>query len=249
MREVLALIEKRKQELTKLAFFDFLQDTNIDPKQRLAWAPCFAFFAMDFRDFNKDILRKEPATDKIQEMINLHTYEDARHWVWFLQDIKLLQLDHSINFTDTLRFLWGEETQKIRQFSRNLFALCTFEEDVLMKLAIIESIEAMGFVFSFATAQVTNELRQITKQHYPYFGESHHAVEQGHLQADMENVENFIENIQLTQEQQEKAFTLVNRVFADFTDVCNEMVTFAKTHSYHQPFTTKMKIKQAVISA
>jgi hypothetical protein len=39
-----------------------LQDKSIDPRQRLAWAPTFAPFAMSFKDFNRTILRKEPAT-------------------------------------------------------------------------------------------------------------------------------------------------------------------------------------------
>lgn len=248
MKEVLALIEKKKQELTQLPFFTFLEDTSVDPMQRLSWAPAFAFFAMDFKDFNRCVLRKEPATTKIQEMINAHSYEDGRHWVWFLQDIKLLGLNYPMNFTDTLKFLWGEETQKVRQFSHNLFAMCTFEDDILMKLVMIESIEAMGYVFSFATAQVTKELQQITKKHYPYFGESHHAVEQGHIQVDgdIDNVENFLESMQLTEEQEKKAVIMVNKVFADFTDVCNEMVVFTQKHSYYQPFAKVSNIKPMV---
>ncbi|MCP6758962.1 MAG: hypothetical protein NHB32_09400 [Fischerella sp. CENA71] len=242
MKQVLALIEKKKQEFAQTPFIKFLQDKSIDPRQRLAWAPAFAPFAMSFKDFNRLILYKEPANNKLQEMINQHTNEDGRHWVWFVQDMKLMGYDYSINFTDILKFLWGKETQKVRQMAYNLFAICSFEDDILMKLTIIESIEATGNVALFEIAQVAKELQQITKQHYSYFGESHYAKETGHIQADMDHLEHFIENIQLTEAQSEKAFTLVEKVFADFTEAMNEMLVFAQKHPYDKLFTTTSSI-------
>lgn len=249
MKEVLAFIEKKKQEFAQTPFMKFLQDKSIDPRQRLAWAPAFAFFAMSFKDFNRTVLRKEPADSQLQEMINQHSYEDGRHWVWFLQDMKLMAYDNPINYTDTLKFLWSEETIKVRQMAYDLFAICTFEEDILMKLAIIESIEATGNVALYEIAQVAKELQQITKQHHPYFGESHYAKESGHIQADMDNVEHFVESIQLTEPQKEKAFLLVEKVFADFTEAMNEMLAFAQKHSYDQPFITTGNIKQSKTAA
>lgn len=236
MKEVTAFIEKKKHEFAQTPFMEFLKDKSIDPRQRLAWAPAFAPFAMSFKDFNKTVLRKELVTGKLQEMINQHSYEDGRHWVWFLQDMKVMGYDYSINFTDTLKFLWGEETIKVRQMAYDLFALCTFEEDVLMKLVVVESIEATGNVALYEIAQVAKELQSITKQHHPYFGESHFAKETGHIQADMDDVEDFIESIELTEAQQKKAFMLVEKVFADFTEAMNEMLVFAQKHPYNQPF-------------
>lgn len=245
MKEVLAFIEKKKQEFAQTPFMKFLQDKSIDPRQRLAWAPAFAPFAMSFKDFNRKILRKEPADSIIQEMINQHSYEDGRHWVWFLQDMKLMGYDHPISYTDTLKFLWGEETIKVRQMAYDLFAICTFEEDILMKLVVVESIEATGNVALYEIAQVAKEIQQITKQHHPYFGESHYAKETGHIQAEMDDVEHFVESIQLTEAQREKAFTLVEKVFADFTEAMNEMLVFAQKHPYDQPFTTTDNIRLA----
>lgn len=249
MKEVLALIEKKKQEFAQTPFIKFLQDKSIDPRQRLAWAPAFAPFAMSFKDVNRLVLRKEPATSKLQKMINQHTYEDGRHWVWFLQDLKLMGYDYSINFTDTLKFLWGEETQKVRSMAYNLLAMCNFESDLHMKLAIIESVEATGNVALFEIAQVAKELQQITKQHHPYFGESHFAKESGHIQSEMDDVEHFVESIQLTESQREKAFSLVEKVFKDFTEAMHEMLEFAEKHPYNEPFTTTGNLKQSRTTA
>lgn len=244
MKEVLDFIETKKQELAQTEFMKFLQDKSVNPRQRLAWAPAFAPFAMIFKDFNRMVLRREPANSELQEMINQHSYEDGHHWVWFLQDMKLMGYNSPINYTDTLKFLWSEENIKVRQMAYNLFAICALEEEILMKLVVIESIEATGNVALFEVSQVAKELKEITKQHHPYFGASHFAKETGHIQADMDSVEHYIENIQLTKTQKEKAMILVEKVFADFTESMNEMLTFAQQHAYDQPFITMGNIKQ-----
>jgi AraC-like DNA-binding protein len=238
MKEVLVFIEKKKQEFARTPFMKFLQDKSIDPRQRLAWMPAFAHFAMSFKDFSRTVLRKEPSDSKIQEIINQHSYKDGRYWAWFLKDMKLTGYDNPINYTDALKFLWGEETIKVRQMAYGLFAICTFEEDILMKLVVVESIEATLNVALYEIAQIAKELQQITKQHHPYFGGSHFAKETGQIQAEMDDVEYFVENIQLTAAQKEKAFVLVEKVFVDFTESMGEVMMFAQKHSNNQHFTT-----------
>jgi hypothetical protein len=61
----------------------------------------------------------------------------------------------------------------------------------------------------------------------------------------MDDVEHFVESIQLTEAQREKAFALVEKVFADFSESMNEMLVFAKKHPYDKPFTTTGNIKQS----
>jgi len=249
MEEVLALIEEKKHEFAQIPFMKFLQDKSIDPRQRLAWAPALAPFAMSFKDFNTNAVRKEPPDSKLQEILNQHSYEDGRHWIWFLQDMKIMGHDNPINYTHILKFLWGEETQKVRQMVYDLFAICSIEQDILMKLVIVECIEATGNVALFEISQVAKELEQITKQHYPYFGESHYAKESGHIQASMDDVEDYLKSIQLTKPQKKKAFTLVEKVFADFTEAMDEMLVFAQKHPYDQPFTTTRNINQSRTAA
>lgn len=238
MKEILEYIQTKKQEFAQSPFIQFLQDKSIHPRQRLAWAPCLTHFAMCFKDFNQLTLRKEPTTHRIQQMINQHTREDGRHWKWFLQDMKLLGFDNPYNFTDTLKFVWGEETKNVRLMTYNLFGMCSFEDDLLMKLVIIESIEVTGNVALYETGLVAEELKQITNQHYPYFAHSHYAVESGHIQADMDidQIENFLQEIQLTKEQKEKAFILVDKVFSDFLIATNEMLDFAKKFNADKSF-------------
>ena len=51
----------------------------------------------------------------------------------------------------------------------------------------------------------------------------------------MDDIENFLEGIQLTDTQKKKAFILVDRVFSDFLNATNEMLDFAKKYRLDNP--------------
>lgn len=228
MKRVLALIEKKKQEFAQLPLFQFMQDKSIDPRQRLAWAACYAPIGMGFTDLSKYVFRKEPPDSKIQEIINNHTYEDETHYVWFLEDLEKLGFNQSQKFSDFLKFIWSKETEKTRQVVFQI-GLCGFQADPFMALAVIETIEATGNVIFTNTTQVAQELQQITKQTYRYFGQHHLNRETGHAMG-TNDVEQLLESMQLTEEQKTKAFELVEKVFEVVSESMNELLTYAENH-------------------
>jgi len=222
MKEVLAHIVKKKREFAKLPLFEYMRDTSIDPKQRLSWAPFLAPFVMDFRDLNKYDLRKESTTDVIQELINRHTYEDESHWIWFLEDLEKLELNESMKLTQSMKFLWGKETYRVRQVCHQI-ALHTFDKEPIVVLAGIEAIEETGNVTFDITSQVVEELNQITKKSYSYFGRKHLNMENGHAMG-TDNIQNILHEIVLTDEQKAKSLDLVEKVFELFTSAINELM-------------------------
>jgi hypothetical protein len=250
MKEVLELIQEKKEEFAKLPLFKFMQNSSIDPLKRVAWAPCLAPFAMHFKDLNALALREEPAATLLQEMINKHTYEDGRHWAWYLSDIEALQINFSMRFTDVLKFLWGKETEKTRQLCYDLYALCKLQKDPIIKLSVIESIEVTGTVALAALAQLGNELEQLTNKKFRYLSAYHLGVETGHIQGgtSYEETDNFLHTIQLTDEQIIKAFEAVNIVFHGFSESMNEMMEYAEKHSIENPY-PKMISTQAIVQA
>jgi hypothetical protein len=232
MKEVFALIEKEKEEFTHLPFFKFLQNENIELKQRLAWVPCFAPLAMSFGDLWKYVFRKEPAGCIVQEIINNHTYEDENHNKWFPEDIEELGFENSLNFSDSLNFLWGQETEKTRWVCQQI-AIDTFSADPIIVLVAIEAIEAIANITFFHTMQITQQLQKATGRNYRYFGDEHFNADDGHTTS--LDVEKLIGDIQLTPEQQVKAFEIIEKVFAVFRECYDELMIYAKKHSNKQP--------------
>lgn len=243
MKEVLSLIEKKKHELEQLPLLKLMDNDEIDPLQRLAWIPCLAPFAMNFGDLNKYVLRQEPTTSKIQQIINIHTYEDDHHWIWFLEDIKKLGLDYSIPFSDSLRFMWSKETHKTRLVCHKIGLLYTFNTEPILRLCISEAIEATGHVILYRTAQIAKILTEDSKLKYRYFGQSHFDVETGHPMG-TENVESFIASLEMTEDTKKTAFELVDAVFVAFTEMFHECMDYVNNHALERPYVKRVHKQQ-----
>ncbi|MBD2386495.1 hypothetical protein [Cylindrospermum sp. FACHB-282] len=228
MQEVLVYIENKKQEFAQLPLFDFMQDQTINPRQRLSFAPCMAHYIMSFGDLNKYVFRANESTDVLQMIINKHTIEDSKHWPWFLIDLEQLGFNPNWNFTQSLRFIWSEETKITRQIAYQVAAY-TLQADPVIKLAAIEALEAMGHVFLLETASIVCELQAITKKQYIYFGDTHLKVETGHTITSQEE-ETFLTEISLTASQRQQALDVVTKIFKIFSEWTNELLDYAQKH-------------------
>lgn len=226
MKEILELIASKQRIFAELPFFKFLRDRSIAPQKRLAFAPCFAPFVMGFGELNRAVFREE-SHDPIQLMINQHSREDDSHWIWFLEDLQKLKFDLSMNFSDALRFLWGDETHASRHLIYELYRY-TYQARPIQKLVIIEAVEATADVFLSATAQAARELQEITHQEYRYFGNLHLAIDTGHS-LHLSETQQFIENLELDTEVKQEAIEWVERVFQMFTDFFSVILEHTKT--------------------
>ncbi|WP_335199387.1 hypothetical protein [Nostoc sp.] len=232
MQQLLALIEEKKQEYAQLPLFNFMRDKSINARQRLVWAPCAAHFIMNFGELNKCFLRVEPTKDPIQVLINKHTYEDDHHWLWFLEDLKNLELDKSLKFSDALKFLWSEETKNARWLNYQLYRY-TSNATPIQKIVIIEVLEATGNIMFSNAAEVGREIKAITQKPCRYFADFHLNVETGHIMG-TSGIEQFLQDIQLSEESRQEAFELVENLFTVFTQFTNELLVYAKTHQIEQ---------------
>lgn len=232
MKPVLDRIQQRTREFSELPVFRYMADRSIDPAQRLALAPCMAHYVMTFADMNAHVLREEPARDRYQELVNVHTQEDASHWPWFAADLARLGLDRAFKFSEVLEFLWGDATVKSRLLSYEMCRL-SLGADSLHKLAIVECVEATGSVFLGVSAGIGEELRARSDQEYTYYGANHFSFESGHTMG-TDDVESELAAIPLTPEQRETLLALVDRVFALYTEFVGELFAYATAHPIEQ---------------
>jgi hypothetical protein len=226
MEELLALIKEKQQQHAQIPFYEYMRDTKINPNERLAFAPCFSYFVMSFCELNRDILRSEPTTDPIQELVNHHTYEDEDHWIWFLEDLKKLGYDESVKFTEALRFLWSDETRVQREVVRWMFAEGA-SASPLHRFVLIESIEAIADIFLEVTQAVTVELKILDGPDCCYFGNMHATVDSNHTMY-TPGSQSFLDKIQLTPEEKAEALRIIDKTFDMLTLVMSDLLAHVK---------------------
>ncbi|MBW4553451.1 MAG: hypothetical protein KME35_20405 [Aphanocapsa sp. GSE-SYN-MK-11-07L] len=224
MKTVLKKISEHKQAYYSLPLFLYMRDSSRTEEERLAFYPCMAHFTLSFGDLNKYILREEPATDVCQQRVNLHTYEDDHHWLWYLEDFSKLGFDHLCSPTTWMRFLWSEETRKTRILTYQLVALIS-KASAIERLAIIEAIEETGNVLFNTMLDLSKAIESRSGIELRYCGEFHFGLESGHS-VGSDHIE--IAEIPLDESTQANCLFLVEKVFELFEDWTHELLSHAK---------------------
>ncbi|AFZ04057.1 hypothetical protein [Calothrix sp. PCC 6303] len=235
MKEILDLVNQRKEEFAKAPFFEFMQDKNIDPRKKFVWVPYAAPFLMGFKDVFSYAIFEKHLTEPIHEHINRYATEESRHVLWYLQDLQKLGFNSSLKYADVLGFLWSSEIERIRHLSYDLIT-CANQKDIVLKLAVIDAVEATAYVGFSTFAEVTNELQKLTKHNYNYFGKAHSRAEteQKHIHG-FDEAESYLRGLKITQEQRIAAIELVECVFDIFNEFLDICLKLAKKYEQSQP--------------
>lgn len=225
MKRVMEVLDTRTAELASAPFFEFLRDETIEPRKRLAFAPCAAHFVMTFADLYSLVLREEPARDPYQELVNAHTREDENHWQWFLKDLEKLGQNPKLSFAETLRFVWSEETVQMRMLSYHMCRL-GLGADSIKKLVLVHAIEAAGKVTVSRVSEVGREFGVATGEKLVYLGPHHSDTESEHT-LEEDSVHRAIAEIELAPETARELVTVVDDSFRYFRSFIDEMHAFA----------------------
>ncbi len=228
MKDIVALIENKKQEFARLPLFEFIANKNIHPKQRLIFAPVLVPLAVELSDLNKYVLRESSSNNKVQELINKHTYTESYYWHWCLERLEKFGFNQSMSYGD-LQLLWGEETQKTRSLCSALERLA-FQAHPLQKLVLAEVLAGTATVFFEAVLQVARELQGIAKKEYVYVGGGYGVLE-NHRILNMPEMSQVLSEIKITDRERQQALELAENVFELFTEAMNELLEHAQTNS------------------
>ncbi|MEV0375362.1 hypothetical protein AB0I10_37295 [Streptomyces sp. NPDC050636] len=75
----------------------------------MSFAPCLGPFVIGFSDVGVFGLRDaNTPDDRLQQLVNAHTYEDDHHWRICLDDLDTLGCNTSLDLVSALRMLWGD---------------------------------------------------------------------------------------------------------------------------------------------
>lgn len=227
VRDVMRAIEEKTAIYESQPFFAYLRDTSIDPQRRLGFAPSAAHYILTFTDFCEHVLREEPAKDRLQEIVNQQTYEEAEHSQWFITDLAKLGQDPLMRFSDALKFIWSDATIKSRMLSYRLCRLA-MGADSLRKLVLVHCIEATADVTIKHVMMVGKEWTAGTGQALEFFGDTHENAEEHHGIWG-EALETVVQDIRLSDpEVKRELLSLVDESFCYFTEFTNELLAVSQ---------------------
>lgn len=247
MKDLLELIEKKNREFAQLPFFKYMEDESIEPRQKLVFSPVIAPLAMEFSELCKRVFRDEPTTNPVQAMVNQHTHEEHFHWQWLLEDMQKMGLDHSMRFSDAVRFLWSEHT-KVSRSMYSLFERYTYNADPIVKLVAIEVSEVTANVFFQSTKSAALQLQAETGHEFRYYGMCHNHIENTHTLHTPASIQR-IESLEVPEEIRQQALELIEQAFDYFAELVAEFLAYIKTHSYQEPFGKAKRVQQPILSA
>jgi hypothetical protein len=226
------LIAERVARLAELPLFEFLKRKEIDPLDRLSWVPLSTPLVMNFADMWRHLFRRDNSSDPIQRLVNQHTYEDEHHSNWLPIDIQSLGLHSEMDFAQTLRFVWGQDTAKARRAGM-VVAKWASHHDPIVLLATIGALEFNAQQIFTATHTVCEELRARTGMRYPYWGKEHFESESKSTRGG--DVIAALDDYPYTPVQHANATAAVNQVCDAFEEFYAEMLHHAMLkHAWHQ---------------
>jgi hypothetical protein len=235
MKRVLAHITARSEVFAQEPMFQYLRNKDIAPEQRLAFMPMMAHFVFSFMDVNMYILRNEALDTPFQRLINIHTYEDASHWPWWIRDMKSAGFDKACSLTDAMQFTFSEATRRSRMLTYDFIATAAKATPTQL-LAIVETVESTGYQFLSTTAEVC---REIDHNPFVYYGSKHSDVESGHHMG-TDEVVGYLETIELSDQELEETKALVDGLYRSYTEFVGEMYDWVMSHDLgellSQPF-------------
>ena len=216
MQRVLRLIEQQRRQFDAHPFFLFLRDDRVAPATRMAYAPYCCHFVLIFADINKYVLRDEQSTDRYQQIVNRHTREDDNHWLWYLHDLAKLRMHPADSFAGTVHFIWGDAGSRARELGYCVIGYALRAEP-LLRLVIVEALEATGHVWLNTTVKLTQALPN--GHELLFFNDHHMDCEIGHS-TDADEVREIVVPPAL----RPLAAEAVQAIFGKMTAFCTEML-------------------------
>lgn len=230
MKDIIKYIKNQENKFLQLNFFQFLSDSNIDPIQRLSWFSYLTDLAMSFQDLNHDLLNDELNSPIWQKTVNSYSVEEGSYWRGYLKYLETLEINQVMQFSDSIEFMWSDKTLKTRRLANSLIAKCRYENDILLKIVIIASIEAAGSPAIRAIAKISEELLLNPNEFHSDFSQDSVKLETINIQFGMKHNENenLLSSIELNPEQKAQALVLVDYIFDEFTECMNGLMQLAQ---------------------
>lgn len=234
MSTLLQQLTTNQSQLEKHIFCQHLIHDNDMSAKAYNFVPHMTFFILGFRDILEEVRIKNPKTE-IELSLNAHVDEDSDHWLWFIEDLKALNMDVNYwggDLSSILKMLWSSDNYPVRELVYRIISHIRSAQTAEEKMIIIDCMESTFSVFINSLNVVTHKsgrydtLKFFGRQHFE--AESNHTSgnwlegEKDHDQAHYFNIQRFrVRHMSI----------VIDDIFQGFDDVFNCWYSSLKTLS------------------
>jgi hypothetical protein len=208
MKVVNKYLEQKQVEFAQHPFFERL-DRQAPLGDVLQFAKAMTFWIMSFQDILR--LNEIHITDPmLKKVAHGHKAEDAGHEVWFLNDLLTVEGD-----LPDVCFLFSRAHAGIRDVSYALVSEVFRAKSDVERIALVLALESTGHIFFEKISTYLENAKYGEYDLFRYFSRKHLDVELDHEVFEDEKHE-YLENLQLTAEQEKACYELVDRAYVNF---------------------------------
>jgi hypothetical protein len=180
MSALLKRIAARQAQLEQHSFCKHLSNRRDVSAQAYSFVPHMTFFVLGFRDILEEIRVDNPKTE-LELSINTHCSEDSNHWLWFIEDLKTLDMGVDYwggDLSSVLKTLWSTDNYPIREMVYRVVSHIRNTKTAEEKMMILDCLESAFSVFINNLNYVTQARGDYEK--LKYFGSEHYEDEASH---------------------------------------------------------------------
>jgi hypothetical protein len=180
MSALLQRIAANQAQLEKHAFCQHLINRRDVSLHAYSFVPHMTFFILGFRDILEEIRIKNPK-NALEVSLNEHCDEDSDHWLWFIEDLKTLDMDVDHwggSISSVLQTLWASDTYIVRELVYRIISHIRAAQNAEEKMIIIDCMEATFSVFINSLNVITRKNGRYNK--LKFFGKQHYEAEHSH---------------------------------------------------------------------
>ena len=218
-KEVIDVIEEKREELSRHELFKYLADESIPAAKRMQFVPYWTYFALAAADVLDSWIRIPNPQTELERRVNVFIDEDNFHYNLFIHDVETV-----LGYTPSrfgsygaiLRHLWGDDSKAVRMLIYAWGSGAKKNNDPMVALASFEAVEA-GLKDIFETT--FNKIFK-GKEGFPnlkYFGQAHVDLEVNHTQTSWfkEGKDPFrpLANYEITEQTKQTALEVVEDMF------------------------------------
>ncbi|MEH1841348.1 MAG: hypothetical protein V7L20_21975 [Nostoc sp.] len=207
MKTVDSYIIQKQIKLAKHPLFN--QITRENPLESIKLlAQYLSFWVMSFQDVIR-INEMQITDSKIRKVAHHHLVEDMGHEQWFLSDLQQLKVEEP-----NLKLLYSRDYIFTRDATYAIISEVFRAGSDIERVALIMSLESTGHIFFEYTASLVKQVSY--SRNLKYFSIYHLDVENNHEIFEQE-MQNFLNSIYLSEDEEKKICQIVDRVYQAFT--------------------------------